>query len=321
MTRTFLLLALLAACLAASTFAQTSPASSSTGLSSANTTSAAAAAPAEAPTPAQKIHYEWAHGALMSIAFGFFLPAGIIFARFFRSPKYSPAWLRLHQVFMLVGFALIIAGFAIAVDKFDNDNYSKRVNSYHRKAGFYVFAAVCLQVFLGFVRPATPPPASGEKPTAQRVAWNEVHRWNGRVAYVFGLAQVYTGVQILDGGSTTLWYALFSALWGALILVALLLQVVVCARGAALGDDGTYTRTTLTGNTTEKLTADQPQNGAVPMHAVKVDGGAGPGVVTAVTVVTQQAPAVQGASITRPDDGGAPYVYAAPAAANVVQVA
>ena len=323
--RLLLILFLLSALLAVATVAQSSSSSTTSGSSGASTASAAAATPA--PTPAQKIHYEWAHGALMSIAFGFFLPVGIIFARFFRSPQYSPLWLHLHRVFVLIGFALIIAGFAIAVNKFDNDKYTKRQNAFHRGAGFYVFAAMCFQVFLGLIRPHGTEPGSGTKVTPQRVAWNEVHRWNGRIAYVFALAQIYTGIHILDGGNMTLWIVLFSALWGSLILFALLLQLVVCVKGGAFGDDGTYTRTTITGNTTEKLNPQaqqaQTQKDAAAMPtSVKVDNGGG-AVVVGAPVFSEPA-VVQGASITRPAEGSSPDLYTTPATTTgmtVVQIA
>ena len=318
----FLVTLLLSACFLTTTLAQ-STASSSTGSSSTNSTTSSAATTMSS-TSAEKIHYEWAHGALMSIAFGFFIPVGIIFARFFRSPQYSPMWFHLHRVFVLIGFALIIAGFAIAVNKFDNDNYSKRENGYHRRAGFYVFAAICLQVCLGFIRPHTSPPGSGEKVSTQRTVWNEVHRWNGRIAYVFALAQIYTGIHILDGGNETLWIILFSALWGSLILFALLLQLLVCIKGSAFGDDGTYTRTTITGNTTEKLRDQQQQPPTQQMQTVKVvDGPTAPAV--AAPVVMTEVPVVQGASITRPVEGSSPELRAMPAAATngmtVVQIA
>ena len=316
-SRPLLVLFLLFTCLAASIVAQ-----SAGGSSGGSSASASSSSMADAGTPATKIHYEWAHGALMSIAFGFFLPVGIIFARFFRSPQYSPAWFHLHRVFVLIGFALIIAGFAIAVNKFDNDNYSKRENSYHRRAGFYVFAAICLQVALGFIRPATPPPGSGEKASTQRTVWNEVHRWNGRIAYIFAIAQIYTGIHMLDGGNMTLWIVLFSALWGSLMLFAILLQIVIYAKGSAFGDDGTYTRTTITGNTTEKVR--EGQQAAQPgMQGVKVvDCSGAPAVVGAPVVVTD-VPVVQGASITRPVEGSTAEMYGTPATAGmtVVQIA
>ena len=203
-------------------------------------------------TSATKIHYEWAHGALMSIAIGFFFPVGIAMARFFRSPQLSPAWLRLHQFFVTMGIILLIAGFAIAVNKFDNDDYSKRVNHYHRVAGFVVFALFMFQWVLGWIRPHAPPIGSGEKLTNQRRGWNLVHHWNGRIAYIFSLAQIYTGISMLDGGSMTLWRALFSGIWGGLFVLLILLQIIVCAKNSAFGDDGTATKVTWFGSTVDR---------------------------------------------------------------------
>ena len=91
-------------------------------------------------------------GVLMALAFGLFLPLGIVLARFFRSPLYSPVWFLLHQALMLVGFALIIAGFGLGVNRSNDDDF-RRDSEYtlHRRAGFYVFAAIGLQVLIGFL--------------------------------------------------------------------------------------------------------------------------------------------------------------------------
>ena len=72
------------------------------------------------------------------------------------------------------------------------------------------------------------------------------------MAYVLGVAQTYTGIHVLDG-HMSLWIVLFSALWGTLMLVALPLQLVVCVKGSALGDDGTYTCTTLSSGLLRRL--------------------------------------------------------------------
>ena len=266
-----------------------------------------------ANVPPAPIHYKFPiHGVLMAIAFGFLLPLGIIFARFFRSPHYSPLWFRLHQVLMLLGFALIIAAFAIGVVRANDNDFSHSEYTFHRRAGFYVFGAVCLQVMMGLVRPAASAPGSGQKLSVQRTVWNEAHRWNGRVAYAFGIAQIYTGIHVLDR-HMTLWIVLFSALWGSLILIAILLQLMVCVKGSAFGDDGTYTRTTLTGNTTAivKPQPAQPRTDVSQMQSVKVvDDRAVEAAVVEVAAVLTTVPVVQGASITRPLEGSSPELSA-----------
>ena len=242
---------------------------SSSGGSSGAAMPAADAAGGDSQT---KINWEWAHGALMSAAIGLFFPLGIAFARFCRSPQLSPAWLYAHQTFVTTGIVLLIAGFSIAVSKFDNDNYDKREGHYHRDAGFVVFSLFLFQFVLGFIRPHAPPIGSGEKLTAQRRAWNLVHHWNGRIAYVFGLAQIYTGIQILDGGNKTLWEILFSALWGSLFLILIFLQVAVCLKGSAFGDDGTATKVTVFGSTVDR----QDGSGAATTSSAVRKGGDAP---------------------------------------------
>ena len=128
-----------------------------------------------------------------------------------------------------------------------------------------MFAAFLLQFVLGVARPATPPIGSGEKPSTARRVWNVVHAWNGRIAYIFALAQIYTGIHQLDRGNETLWEILFSALWGTVFLFAVFLQLLVVAKGSAFGDDGTATKVTWSGNTTDRV----ERTAAAPVGAGK----------------------------------------------------
>ena len=172
--------------------------------------------------------HQWkrAHACLMTVAFGGLIPAGIVFARFFKG--YGPLWFHLHRSFVLAGLALLIIGFSIGVGKIGTGYYTT-----HRGIGVYVLAAMLFQPFNAVVRPH--PPAVGERPTHLRLAWQALHHWNARVAYCFAIANIYIGFSILDPGSQ--YVVLFSVLWALVMLVAVVLQVAVLYT-ASLGERG-----------------------------------------------------------------------------------
>ena len=124
------------------------------------------------------LNWKHAHASLMTIAFGGLVPLGIIFARFFKG--WGPIWFHLHRVLVLTALALIIAGFAIGINKIGTGYYTT-----HRGIGIYVVAAMLFQPLNAIVRPH--PPGPGEKPTHLRAAWQALHHWNARIAYVFAI--------------------------------------------------------------------------------------------------------------------------------------
>ncbi|KAF8330043.1 uncharacterized protein EI90DRAFT_1259534 [Cantharellus anzutake] len=86
-----------------------------------------------------------AHGTLSSLGFLFFLPIGILIARY-RSlnPSY---WLRVHLVIQTFAALLIISGFAIGVN-YNHDAYDGY--DYRNRIGIALFVLYLVQFSLGF---------------------------------------------------------------------------------------------------------------------------------------------------------------------------
>jgi hypothetical protein len=61
------------------------------------------------------LHKKWAHGWLMGLAWGFFLPLGVVIARFMKGTR-PPLWFHLHRICQITGIVLTIAGFGLAMD-------------------------------------------------------------------------------------------------------------------------------------------------------------------------------------------------------------
>ena len=175
------------------------------------------------------LHWKRAHAALMAVAFGFLIPLGILFARFFKG--WGPRWFHLHRTFVLSGLVLVIAGFVIAVNKLGPVTHAT-----HRGIGIYVVAAMLFQPLNAIIRPPPPGVGVGEKSTTLRLVWQALHHWNARVAYVLAIVNVYIGFDILDPAAK--WVVVFSVLWGAVMLVGVVLQVWVIYERSVGGGGG-----------------------------------------------------------------------------------
>ena len=177
-----------------------------------------------------------AHAALMTLSFGLLFPLGILFARFGKG--YGPIWFHLHRGFVLLALALLIAGFAIAINKLQTG-----LHHTHRGIGIYVFSAMLFQPLNALIRPH--PPAKGEQPTTLRVAWAALHHWNARIAYVFAIVNIGIGFRILD--PATRYMIVFWVLWGSLMAIAVLLQLHVWWGGYQPGAAGVVDKPAVVG--------------------------------------------------------------------------
>jgi len=160
--------------------------------------------------------YDW-HAFLMLISWIIVIPAGVIFPIVMKdngtmqkaelkassdesntddrqapedlkvSPPPTPWWFLLHRSFMLLGCALFIAGFVVAL-KF---SISEHFQSRHAKLGLAVVVLGLLQLAWGLFRPHKP--AAFENKSQLRKTWELIHPWLGRSCVVLALATAITG--------------------------------------------------------------------------------------------------------------------------------
>ena len=169
-----------------------------------------------------------AHAALMTLSFGLLFPLGIISARFLKG--FGPIWFGLHRAFVLLALALLIAGFAIAINKLNTG-----LHLTHRGIGIFVCSAMLFQLLNAMLRPH--PPAKGEQPTTLRRAWEVLHHWNARIAYVLAIVNIGIGFNILQ--PATRYVVVFWVLWGCVVLTAVMLQLwSTCFSGQHSGAAG-----------------------------------------------------------------------------------
>ncbi len=169
--------------------------------------------------------YILAHGLLMMIGFGVCYLLGICIA-WLVPHKYS-LWFWLHAAASLLGTALIIAGFAMAVSMVANANQpqwslASRTQGAHAVLGIIAFVWALLQGTLGmlskllwtleFRRTAALP--------AVKVFPDQLHWWSGRLLFVLGLVNPFLG--LWEWGIPPGWLGL----WGGYCALVVVLFIV-----------------------------------------------------------------------------------------------
>jgi len=152
--------------------------------------------------------YRSIHAILMTVAWAFMLPCGIIAARFFKSDDEAatPWWFHAHRAFQVSGLLIATAGFAIALFVIGTRTYMT-----HRTLGIIVMSFGYFQPFNAVIRPEWKP----GPPTTKRKIWEFIHKTNGRVTVICALVNIYFGLSILNPG--VMYVVLISiliSLWG-----------------------------------------------------------------------------------------------------------
>lgn len=123
-----------------------------------------------------------AHGWCMGLAWGVFLPAGALVARF---GKHWPKWLQLHTVLQTTGVIFTLIGFALAID-FGTGNEKT-----HRTLGVVITTIVVAQLAIAvLLRP---------RPKSSYYSYFYLqHLWTGRLLLLLGTANIFVGMGILN---------------------------------------------------------------------------------------------------------------------------
>jgi hypothetical protein len=136
-----------------------------------------------------------AHASLMLIGWGWLLPSGTLFARFFKHRPHS-LWFQIHRVLQSVGLLFSIVGWIIALRNF-NVFQDKGYDSYkHGVLGMVTMILGCLQPLNAFLRPHPPTREENEKSTA-RLVWELVHKSTGYIAILLAIVTIGYGTTIL----------------------------------------------------------------------------------------------------------------------------
>ncbi|CAF0923592.1 unnamed protein product [Brachionus calyciflorus] len=163
-----------------------------------------------------------AHACLMTFAWLFLVPNGIILARYYK--KLLPSlrilnvdfWFNGHRVLMISTFVLSIVAFFLVL----SDHGWKWVEPEEKTAfahsifGIVIIGIIIFQIIIGFVRP--------KKDSSFRKLFNWFHRSVGMICLILAIVTIYLGVCIDDMGlknvgwgvvlGWSLWLIIFIAL-------------------------------------------------------------------------------------------------------------
>jgi len=131
------------------------------------------------------------HGWLMFVAWGVFVPAGVLSARWLKGLK-PGLWLKLHQAFNALAMLLMIIGLAIIINKTEDEGL-EHFHQTHTVTGIVAIALAVLQPLNGFLRPPKPEDPSEMASTPRRV-WEVSHRVVGVTAEVLAVITLFSGV-------------------------------------------------------------------------------------------------------------------------------
>jgi len=132
--------------------------------------------------------YLTAHAVLMSLAWAFFLPIGIIWAR---NAKKFGWWIHVHRGIQLFGLTLVLIAFIIAWVKVSTGT-TGGLYDVHRSMGITIFVLGWFNPINALFRPHPTPL------TPQRFWWAKLHIWIGRTAVILAYVQIPVGMYLVN---------------------------------------------------------------------------------------------------------------------------
>jgi hypothetical protein len=156
--------------------------------------------------PVDKTDY-WinVHGILMSIAWCFFIPLGVIVARnkwLFKDNTFFDlhVWFHSHRILQLIGTGLFLSSFILAMTGLDvPDGNTGRA---HYNIGMTIMAGVSAQSVIVLFRPP--------KKHNLRLIWNFFHHNVGRVTLILAFVNLYTGIYCMQSQTG---YSYYITVW------------------------------------------------------------------------------------------------------------
>lgn len=136
-----------------------------------------------------------AHGSMMLIGWGFLLPLGAIFARFFKH-RPNGIWFKIHRLIQSIGLVFSLTGWIIALVNFDVFQ-DRDMRFVHGLVGSIVMALGLLQPVNAILRPHLPPGGSHGDKTKRRIIWEYYHKGAGWTAIFLAFFVVVLGTTML----------------------------------------------------------------------------------------------------------------------------
>ncbi|XP_076960587.1 cytochrome b561 domain-containing protein At4g18260-like [Bidens hawaiensis] len=126
------------------------------------------------------------HGILLWASIGFLMPLGVIIIRMFNKEECSPRKLKaiiyIHAILQILVVLLACAAAILSIMSFEN-----KFNNTHQRIGLALYAAILVQVLVGFCRP--------KRGTKGRSVWYVFHWIFGTTISLVGILNTYTGLK------------------------------------------------------------------------------------------------------------------------------
>lgn len=136
-----------------------------------------------------------AHGALMLIGWGLFLPSGVIIGKFLKH-RPNGLWFQIHRALQSFGMVLTLIGWIIALSQFDVFGVNNMGTNYqHGILGIVVMVLGILQPINAFFRPKLA--VEGEETSTGRKIWEIYHKGAGWLCLLLAIATIVLGTKIL----------------------------------------------------------------------------------------------------------------------------
>jgi len=126
----------------------------------------------------------------MVLSWGLLLPVGVLVARYGKGHK---IWFNVHVACQILGITIASIGFLIAGTSLESGG-----SATHSTLGPIIMIMLWFQPLNAYFRPHAPNIEAGEQPSRKRVLWNYVHWYNGRLAVLLAVIQIFVGYSILQ---------------------------------------------------------------------------------------------------------------------------
>ncbi|CAH1442257.1 unnamed protein product [Lactuca virosa] len=130
------------------------------------------------------------HGFMMFLAWGMFLPGGVLAARYMKNFN-GDFWFKIHVYSQCSGLTITFLGILFAAAEVRG----LHLHSLHVKFGILTLILGFIQPINAYFRPKEAP--DGEQPLRQRVVWEYMHGYAGKLAVCIGVISIFTGLKHL----------------------------------------------------------------------------------------------------------------------------
>ncbi|KAJ0877539.1 putative DOMON domain, cytochrome b561/ferric reductase transmembrane, DM13 [Helianthus annuus] len=130
------------------------------------------------------------HGFMMFLAWGMFLPCGILAARYMKHVD-GDVWFKIHVYTQWSGLTITFLGILFAAAELRG----LHINLLHVKIGILTVILGCIQPINAYIRPKKGD--VGEEPSPQRIFWEYIHAYCGRLAVFVGVFAIFSGMKHL----------------------------------------------------------------------------------------------------------------------------